>query len=100
MLRLGLPILLLLTLIAASVLSDRPIPKADFVFMTRGDGATMDPQRMSWQQELRVARIVYEGLVRNDIFTPDYKVTPAAAASWDLSPDGRTYTFHIRPDAR
>ena len=25
---------------------------------------------------------------------------PAAASSWEISEDGRTYTFHIRPDAR
>lgn len=100
MLKLGLPILLLIALIGASVISDRPTPKADFVFINRGDVATMDPQRMSWQQELRVARLVYEGLVRNDIFTPDYKVIPAIAQSWELSPDRRTYTFHLRPEAK
>ncbi len=25
---------------------------------------------------------------------------PGAAESWDVSPDGRTWTFHLRPDAR
>lgn len=100
MLRLAVPLLLLVTLIAASVLSDRPLPPADFTFINRGDLSTMDPARMSWQQEFRIARLVYEGLVRNDVFDPDYRVIPAAAESWDLSPDGRTYTFHLRPDAR
>lgn len=100
MLRLAVPLLLLLGLIAVSALSDRPLPRADFTFINRGDLSTMDPQRMSWQQELRMARLVYEGLVRNDVFDPDYRIIPAAAASWELSPDGRVYTFHIRPEAR
>ncbi|MCC6677139.1 MAG: peptide ABC transporter substrate-binding protein [Phycisphaerales bacterium] len=100
MLRLAVPLLLLLTLIGVSVLTDRPLPRADFTFINRGDVSTMDPQRMSWQQELRIARLVFEGLVRNDVFDPDYRIIPAAAESWDLSDDRRTYTFHLRHNAR
>src|SRR5215470_11785732 len=35
---------------------------------------------------------VYEGLVRID---PAGKVLPQLARSWDLSPDGKVYTFHL-----
>lgn len=100
MLRLAVPLLLFAGLLAVSLLSDPPRPRADFTFINRGDLSTLDPQRMSWQQELRIARLVYEGLVRNDVFDPNYRVVPAAAESWTLSPDRRTYTFHLRADAR
>src|SRR5215831_7295846 len=35
---------------------------------------------------------VYEGLVRTD---PTGKVLPQLARSWELSPDGKVYTFHL-----
>jgi peptide/nickel transport system substrate-binding protein/oligopeptide transport system substrate-binding protein len=36
---------------------------------------------------------LFDGLTR---FTPDARVVPALATSWDVSPDGLTYTFHLR----
>ncbi|PIE16549.1 MAG: ABC transporter substrate-binding protein [Rhodobacterales bacterium] len=38
---------------------------------------------------------IYEGLTR---FGPDGTVIPALAQSWEVSPDGLTYTFHLHPD--
>ena len=35
----------------------------------------------------------YEGLVN---FDPTGKIIPGAAESWDVSEDGKTYTFHLR----
>jgi len=35
---------------------------------------------------------LYEGLVRTD---PTGKIVPQLARSWDLSPDGKVYTFHL-----
>ena len=35
---------------------------------------------------------VYEGLVRTD---PAGKVVPQLAKSWDISPDGKVFTFHL-----
>ena len=100
MLRPLLPVFLLLVLVGASVLSDKPTPRADFVFINRGDVNTLDPQRMSWMQDLRVARLVFEGLVQNDVLSEDYAVVPAIARSWTVSDDGLTYTFRLRDDAR
>jgi oligopeptide transport system substrate-binding protein len=94
------PALLLVLVIAATLVTDRPLPPADFTFINRGDVTTLDPQRMSWMQDLRVARLVFEGLVANDVFTDGYDIVPAVAERWEVSPDGTEYTFHLRADAK
>ncbi|MEZ6235452.1 MAG: peptide ABC transporter substrate-binding protein [Phycisphaerales bacterium] len=100
MFRLALPFVVLVVVVAAAVLSDRPRPRADFVFINRGDVTTLDLQRMSWQQDLRAARIIFQGLVYSDIFTPDYEARPAVAERWEVSDDGLTWVFHLRDDAK
>jgi len=39
-----------------------------------------------------VGCMVYEGLLR---FGPDFKLEPGLAKSWEVSPDGKTYTMHL-----
>lgn len=99
MLKILAPVILLVLVVAATLVTDRPMPRADFAFVNRGDVNTLDLQKMSWMQDLRVARILFEGLVANDVFTHDYAIIPAAAERWELSDDGLEYTFHIREDA-
>lgn len=43
--------------------------------------------------EMAAQAMVFESLVVN---MPDGSVQPALAQSWEISPDGRTYTFHLR----
>ncbi|MGV6814767.1 MAG: peptide ABC transporter substrate-binding protein [Phycisphaerales bacterium] len=100
MLRLFLPVVLLLAIVGISVLSDAPAPRADLVFINSSEVNTLDPQRMSWMHDLRTARLLYQGLVENDVLSDDFGIIPAVAQSWDLSPDGKTYTFHLRKDAK
>jgi ABC-type oligopeptide transport system substrate-binding subunit len=38
--------------------------RADFVFVNRGDVFTLDPQRMSWLNDMQIAYCLYEGVVR------------------------------------
>jgi oligopeptide transport system substrate-binding protein len=42
-------------------------------------------------------KLVFSGLVS---FDPQLNLIPELASSWDVSPDGTLYTFHLRPDAR
>ena len=42
-------------------------------------------------------KLVYSGLVS---FDPYLNLTPELAESWDTSPDGKVYTFHLRQNAR
>lgn len=100
MYRMLLPVLFLLALVGFSVLSDRPQPRADLVFINSTDVNTLDPQRMSWMHDLRTARLLYQGLVQNDVLSDDFAIIPGVAESWELSTDGTTYTFHLRHDAK
>jgi oligopeptide transport system substrate-binding protein len=98
--RLAVPFILLLAVIVASVASDRALPRADVTFINSADVTTLDPQRMSWMQDLRLAHVLYEGLVVNDPFTWGMEIRPGVAERWDVTPDGKTYTFHLRADAK
>lgn len=100
MLRLAVPFVLLLLALGVALVSDRPQPPADFVFINRGDVSTLDLQKMSWLQDFRIGSSLWEPLVRNDLFTPDYTKRPGVAESWESSPDGRVWTFHLRANAR
>jgi oligopeptide transport system substrate-binding protein len=62
------------------------------------DAFTLDPQKMSWQQDIRLGRAIYETLVVAD--ADHGGVRAGAAERWDVSPDGLHWTFYLRPDAR
>jgi oligopeptide transport system substrate-binding protein len=100
MLRLAIPFVVLTLAVVAAVVSDRPRPRADFVFINRGDVTTLDLQRMSWMQDLRASRIIFEGLVRADVFTPDFDAMPGVAERWKSTPDGLVWTFWFRSDSK
>jgi peptide/nickel transport system substrate-binding protein len=58
----------------------------------------LDPDRYAaWVVRHRV----YQGLVRADPYDdPEYRIRPELAESWEISPDGRIYTFHLRKDVK
>jgi len=73
-------------------------PATTLVLVRGGDSLTLDPARASDSESTMVAGQICEGLVR----TKDggLQVEPALAESWTLSPDGREWTFRIRPGVR
>jgi oligopeptide transport system substrate-binding protein len=58
----------------------------------------IDPHTSTGVPESRITEALYEGLVSKDPVT--LAPTPGMAESWEISPDGRIYTFHIRANAR
>ncbi|MEM8758225.1 MAG: peptide ABC transporter substrate-binding protein [Planctomycetota bacterium] len=100
MFKLFLPVVILLAAVTLTVATDDPDPPADFTFINRGSISTLDPQRMSWMQDLRVARLLYEPLVRLDTLHENYEVIPGVAERWEVSDDQTVYTFHLRDDAK
>lgn len=53
---------------------------------------TLDPQQADWGQ-VTMSALAFEGLTRLD---EELDTVPAAAESWEFSPDGLTLTFHLR----
>ncbi|MEK6799284.1 MAG: peptide ABC transporter substrate-binding protein [Planctomycetota bacterium] len=91
----GLTLLGILSLFART--SARP--RADLVYVNPSGIHTLDPARMSWTQDFRVALNIWEGLTS---WNPRTLEPIAGAAEFPprISDDGLTYTFLIHPDAR
>lgn len=62
-----------------------------------GGVGTFDPQFAQNSTSILVAANVFEPLLVED---PEGQLHPGVAESYTLSPDGRTYTFTLREDAR
>src|SRR5580658_2078691 len=58
---------------------------------------SLDPQKARVNEAHMVLRDLYECLTSLD---RNAAPAPGVATSWDASADGRTYTFHLRPEAR
>jgi len=70
-------------------------PPGEFRFDLAAEPETIDPNLATGQPDGRVCRVLFEGLTREDPQT--LAPTPAQAYRWDVAPDGKTYTFHLRP---
>src|ERR1700753_1483706 len=66
------------------------------------DVKTLDVGEMSWMNDIRTAMALWEGLTTygSPDNGKDLTPLPGAAESWDISPDGKTYTFHLRKEGR
>ena len=60
------------------------------------DPPTLDPHLTTDATSAQIIIEVFGGLVTID---RNLDIVPDLAERWDISPDGRVYTFHIRPDA-
>lgn len=58
----------------------------------------LDPHLISAYTDQNIAVALFEGLCALDERTS--QPIPAAAEKWEVSPDGLTYTFHLRPTAK
>jgi oligopeptide transport system substrate-binding protein len=60
--------------------------------------ADLDPQLATTANDYTVLSALFEGLVAEDPQT--LAPVPGVAERWELSPDGLTYTFHLRNNAK
>jgi oligopeptide transport system substrate-binding protein len=58
---------------------------------------SLDPQKARSVEAQRILRDVCEGLTLMD---KNASPAPGAAREWSVSPDGKRYIFHLRPDAK
>jgi oligopeptide transport system substrate-binding protein len=67
-------------------------PEAEFRFLNL-EPETIDPGLVGGQAGGRIIANLFEGLTVRD---PELIPQPGVAESWELSPDGLTWTFHLR----
>ena len=58
----------------------------------------LDPHATTGVSENNLEMALFEGLASED--PQDLHPVPAVAQSWDISPDGRVYTFHLRENLK
>jgi len=97
---LAIPAVLAILVIAGIHLSgaDGAGDRAQFAFVNRGDNKCLDPNGMSWMQDIRIAYALWEGLYALDPAT--LQPIPGTADRIDIDPARKVYTFHIRDTAR
>ena len=90
-----------LAVAALNACRDRRTGAADGLkVLMRGNGPdpdSLDPHRARSTESMQVLRDLFEGLTRLD---HQAAPVPGAAGSWTVSPDGRVYTFKLRPGLR
>ena len=87
--------LLLTCLLVVVLFSGCGIQHPDTVsYVLEAEPSRLDPAMTTALVESNTELQIFEGLTRLD---DDNVPQPALAESWDISPDGKTYTFHLRP---
>lgn len=81
----------------SSVAIAMPAHAANLRMAWSQDATGLDPHKQTAFSSLRLLELVYEPLVRLDA---ELNVIPAIATSWEFSPDARTLTFKLDPNAK
>jgi peptide/nickel transport system substrate-binding protein len=86
-------------LVAVAVhLTAVPALAQTLVFGAQGEPVQFDPAVITDGISSRITRQVFDGLVRYRGSTTE--VEPALAEKWDVSRDGRVWTFQLRPNVK
>ena len=73
-------------------------PRDAMVIGLLAEPVTMDPPQITDLNSTRVIKRMFEGLTAQELGS--YKIVPGLAQSWDISKDGLTYTFKLRPNVK
>ena len=85
-----------LTLLVADQIAAETIKRGGILrYGLSSEPPNLDPQKNTGTAAAVVKNSVYSGLVR---YWKGFKVAPDLAKTWDISPDGKTYTFHLHED--
>jgi oligopeptide transport system substrate-binding protein len=69
-------------------------PRPDLVIVNGNEPESLDPAIVTAVPDMRIAKALFEGLARLD--GKSGRPTPGLAERWEISPDGRVYTFYLR----
>jgi peptide/nickel transport system substrate-binding protein len=90
-----------LTLLSLAGITPPSVPaRADttLVIGLAADPTGFDPEAVANTTANFVMGVIYDSLIRYESGTA--APAPGVAERWEISPDGRTYTFHLRHDVR
>ena len=68
-----------------------------FRYPIKASPTTFDPALVQDGDTIDLLQQMFEGLVQ---WSPDNKIVPCLAEKWDVSANGLTYTFHLRPNVK
>lgn len=95
-------LLTIITLLTACHKGEKPADhaaKASVLLVGNGsEPQSLDPHKTLGLPENDIMRALFEGLVWLDPAT--FQPLPGVAKGWDIAPDGLTYTFFLRDNAR
>jgi oligopeptide transport system substrate-binding protein len=83
-----------LLLLASGAACGRREPPADVTIINSAEPESLDPNILTAESDMRVASGMFEGLTRLEPVAA--RAVPGLAERWEISPDGKTYTFHLR----
>lgn len=92
-------ILLFIALLRFTVLNRGALPRADFTYAIGDTIKTLDPAHTAWNEDIRMALALWEGLATYHPKTTK-AISGAAHIPPQISTDRLTYTFELRQDAR
>jgi len=76
---------------------DRPVDPTHFRWCNHGDPDFLDPARAASTTSTPLISAMYAGLTT---YGPDGNPVPSLATRWEIDDELRTFTFHLRGDAR
>ncbi len=85
---------------SSGAVSGKPKSGGELVFGFDGASLTqfeLDPHKSAFAPHNRVFRSIYDSLV---VLQSNQQFGPWLAKSWEISGDGRSYTFHLRDDVK
>jgi peptide/nickel transport system substrate-binding protein len=78
--------------------SGSPVRGGNLVYERQAATQTTDPLNpRNGNGDIFAYNLIYSGLVRSDPTGQTNKIVPSLSDRWTVSPDGKTYTFHLRP---
>ena len=84
-------------ILPAQLATGAPGSGSTFVFARPEETETLDPERTTAVSSAEVDYLLYDTLTSLDY---DNTVKPGLAEKWEISPDGKTYTFTLRGGVR
>jgi peptide/nickel transport system substrate-binding protein len=77
-----------------------PVDGGNLVYDRQAETQTLDPINIrNGNGDIFADNLIYSGLVRSDP-NGGTAIQPSLASKWEISPDGKKYTFHLRPGVK